>query len=75
MRKRFNAKEIQNAVDHFGGRVNLAKAVNISYQTISDWVNEKKTPSLDNCIKIEKATGGKVKAKDILPDYPWEELK
>jgi DNA-binding transcriptional regulator YdaS (Cro superfamily) len=75
MRKNFNVDEIKKAVDLCGGRVPLAKKINLSYQTVSDWANNKKTPSLDNCIKIERATNGSVRAKDILPDYPWDQLK
>jgi len=75
MRKKFNIEAIQKAVEHFGTRVAFAEALNISYQTTSEWVKGRKTPSIDNCIRIERATEGKVKAKDILPDYPLEELK
>jgi len=28
-----------------------------------------------SCKKIEKAVDGSVKAEEILPDYPWEELR
>lgn len=35
----------------------------------------KKTVSALNCMKIEKAANGEVKAEDILPDFPWETLK
>ena len=75
MRKKFNTDAIKAAVAHFGSRVEFADAINISYQTTSEWVKGRKTPSLDNCIRIERATGGLVRAKDILPDYPWDELK
>lgn len=28
-----------------------------------------------NCAKIEKETNGVIKREDILPDYPWDELR
>jgi len=75
MRQNFNTEEIQRAVSILGSRNALAKKMNISYQTVSDWVNGKKTPSLQSCLKIEEATEGLVKVKNILPDYPWSELR
>jgi DNA-binding transcriptional regulator YdaS (Cro superfamily) len=75
MRKKYNIEAIKEAVECLGGRRAFARALNISYQTSSEWVNGNRTPSLDNCLKIERATEGKIKAKNILPDYPLEELK
>ncbi len=74
MRKKFNVDEVQKAVSLLGGRVALASKLQVSYLTVSDWVKERKTPSLENCVKIEEATEGKVRAKDILPDYPWDKI-
>lgn len=74
MRKPFNAAEVRRAVEILGGRVALAKEINISYQTISEWVHGRKTPSLENCMRIERVTKGKIKARDILPPSsydPW----
>ena len=75
MRQNFNTEEIQRAVSILGSRNALAKKINISYQTVSDWVNGKKTPSLQSCLKIEEATEGQVKVKNILSDLPWEDFK
>ncbi len=75
MRRNFNTEEIQRAVAILGSRNALAKKINISYQTVSDWVNGKKTPSLQSCLKIEEATEGLVKVKNILSDLPWEDFK
>jgi DNA-binding transcriptional regulator YdaS (Cro superfamily) len=75
MRQNFNTEEIQRAVAILGSRNALAKKINISYQTVSDWVNGKKTPSLQSCLKIEEATEGLVKVKNILSDLPWEDFK
>jgi len=77
MRRQFKVEEVKKAVEVLGGRVAMSRALNVSYQTISDWVNDKKTPSLDNCIRIESATEGKIKARDILPPSsydPWENI-
>ena len=77
MRKPFNQEEVKKAAEILGGRVSLAKTINISYQTVSDWINGKKTPSAENCLRIENATKGKIKARDILPPSsydPWNHM-
>jgi DNA-binding transcriptional regulator YdaS (Cro superfamily) len=75
MRRKFNTEEIQKAVSIFRSRNALAEKMNVSYQSISDWINGRKTPSLENCLKIEEVTEGKVKVKNILSDFPWEDSK
>ncbi|RZI45478.1 transcriptional regulator [Candidatus Finniella inopinata] len=72
---RCNHEFIQKAIDLVGGATALAKKLNVSYHTVLTWKNGRSSVSTTNCQKIEKATDGKVKAKDILPDYPWDELK
>lgn len=78
MRIPFNAQEIKKAAELLGSRRALAKAINISYQSVSEWINGNKTPSPENCLRIERATGGQVKAKDILQLEsfdPWKTLR
>ena len=70
-----NFEKLKEAIDCVGGVGELAAQARISYQSIIDWRRGIKSPSQESCQKIEKATGGKVKAKDILPDYPWDDLK
>jgi len=74
-KQKANLEMIKKAIDILGGLTKLSKNANVSYQSVVDWKGGRKTPSPISCQKIEKATDGKVKAKDILPDYPWEELK
>lgn len=73
--KKHNVQAILEAIKIAGGVKELSHKLNTSYQSILDWKNERKTPTALNCLKIEKATEGKVKAKDILPSYPWDDLK
>jgi len=53
----------------------MARKANVSYQSVLDWKHGRASPSPINCQKIEKATEGQIKAEDILPDYPWEEVR
>jgi len=73
--KKHNVQAILDAINIAGGAKELSHKINTSYQSILDWKNARKTPTALNCLKIEKATEGKIKAKDILPNYPWDELK
>ncbi len=66
---------IQRAINIVGGSSKLAKILDVTYQTVIFWKNGKVIPNPLNCAKIEKATNGQVNRKDILPEYPWEELK
>jgi DNA-binding transcriptional regulator YdaS (Cro superfamily) len=67
-----DVKAILKAIEVAGGVKELAIKLGISYQSVLDWKNQRRVPSHLNCLKIEKATDGKVNRKDILPDYPWE---
>ena len=70
-----NLELIERAIKEAGGLSKLSLKANVSYQSVIDWRAGRKTPSPISCQKIEKATGGSIKAKDILPEYPWDELK
>lgn len=81
MRKRikkdslYNVDSIAKAIEIIGGGERLARKIETSYQTVLNWKNGFSVPSIVNCVKIEKATEGKIKREDILPDYPWDELR
>lgn len=71
----YNVSSIGKAIEIVGGGEKLARKIETSYQTVLNWKNGFAVPSVLNCIKIEKATEGKVKREDILPSFPWDELK
>lgn len=58
-------KALNKAIELLGGRTALAKAIGMTPMAISYWVNGK--PMLpSSAVKIEQATGGKVKRADLL---------
>jgi DNA-binding transcriptional regulator YdaS (Cro superfamily) len=67
-----NIDKIKEAIEILGGMVSLSKAIKISYQSVLDWKSGRRSLSPESCIKIEKATEGKVNRREILPDYPWD---
>ncbi|CAB4218462.1 HTH_XRE domain containing protein [uncultured Caudovirales phage] len=74
-RQRPNFEMINKAIAIAGNLTELARRVNVSYQTALDWKHGRRVPTPTNCQKIEKATNGEVKAEEILPCYPWEEIR
>ena len=74
-RQKSNTEMLKKAIDIVGGLTQLSVKINVSYQTVLDWKHGRRPPTPTNCQKIEKATDGQVKAEEILPDYPWEELR
>lgn len=69
-----NIEKIKKAIEETGGAKELAARVGVSYKTVLDWKNGRTGITIGNCVKIEKATDGKVNRKDIMPEYPWEDL-
>ena len=70
-----NKEKVIEAILEVGGVKELAALLGVSYKTVLDWKNGRTGIAVTNALRIEKATEGKVKAKDILPNYPWEELQ
>lgn len=70
-----NIEKLKEAIGYVGGVGALAVKARLSYQSIIDWRRGVKSPSQTSCEKIEKATDGKVTAKDILPDFPWDDVR
>ena len=72
---RYNVASINKAIEIIGGAEKLARKIESSYQTVLNWKNGFAVPSVLNCVKIERATEGQVTRNDILPNYPWDDLK
>lgn len=56
---------LQKAVEIVGNPNRLAKAIDRRQSTVWGWI-QRGWPSPDACVEIERATGGKVKAADLL---------
>ncbi len=69
-----NTDQIKRAIEYAGTILKLAIMIKCEPTLISKWKNGKLNPSPINCLRIEKATKGLVRAKDILPDYDWENV-
>jgi len=66
--RRYHIQAIKNAIETFDSPSKLAKAIKVSYSAVVNWQNGKSAPSFENCLKIQKATNGQVKAVDIRPE-------
>ena len=74
MKQQANLEIMNQAIDQMGGLTKFSLDLKISYQTALNWKHGRRAPSPLHCAKIERATEGKIKAKDILPDYPWDDF-
>ena len=68
-----NIEKLKEAIHLLGGNMKFSQTAIIPYQSLMDWQSGRKSPSPENCKKIEKATGGKVTRQEILPDFPWSD--
>lgn len=74
LKKEYNIEEIKRAVEIIGSVARLAGIIEVSGTTLYKWMWGQAVPDPINCLKIQKATKGKVKAKDIRPDYEWDKV-
>ncbi|MEE6042394.1 transcriptional regulator [Avibacterium paragallinarum] len=61
-------KSIQKAINVLGKQQLLAEACGVSQNAVSKWLNGGSI-SLENALRIEKATQGRVKAEEISPEF------
>ncbi|HRQ59178.1 MAG TPA: helix-turn-helix domain-containing protein [Azoarcus taiwanensis] len=52
----------------------FARLLGVSQAAVGCWLHSK-PPTIERCIQIEKATGGKVRCEDLRPDVDWGYLR
>lgn len=70
----YDIDQMKKAVDIVGSVARLAGIVEVSGTTVYSWLWGKSIPDPINCLKIQKATKGQVRARDIRPDYEWDKV-
>lgn len=60
---------IKQAIDELSSQELLAKACGVSQNTVHKWLHNKMRVSLENALKIEKATNSKVRAEMFNPNF------
>jgi DNA-binding XRE family transcriptional regulator len=55
-------------------QVAFAQLIGVTQSTVAFWLHTK-PPTIERCIQIEKATGGKVRCEDLRPDVDWAYLR
>ena len=58
-------KCLDGAIAHFGTKAELARAMETTAQNVQNWIKKGTIPAA-NALQVERASGGKVKARDIL---------
>ena len=54
-----------------GSAAALAKAIGASTSGVCLWRNGVRAVPIERCLAIERATGGKVRAEELRPDFDW----
>lgn len=62
---------VDRAADAVGGASNLAAALGVSVQAVSNW-KERGVP-IERCVALEQLSGATVTRKDLRPD-DWEAI-
>jgi DNA-binding transcriptional regulator YdaS (Cro superfamily) len=63
-----NTNALQQAISIAGSQVALGKLINSPQSTIWSWLNRDKKVPAERCLAIQKATNGKITAKELRPD-------
>ena len=64
---------VEKAITLLGGQTALAKACGVSQAHVWNWLRRDKRITLENALKIERATGGEITQKQLRPDLYNEE--
>lgn len=62
---------VTRARDIVGGTAALARKLDVTPTTVSEWVGGKRRVPLERCPQIELATGGQVMRHELRPDIDW----
>ena len=65
---------IRRAIDICGSQPKLAERIGRAQQTISKLLMRQARVTADVALKIEAATEGQVRARELRPDLPWPEV-
>ena len=63
------------ACELVGGTAALAALCDVTGPAVSQWISGFRRVPAERCPLIEKATGGKVKCKQLRPDVAWDVLR
>ncbi|MCK5769492.1 YdaS family helix-turn-helix protein [Algiphilus sp.] len=50
-----------------------ARAIGVSPQRLHNW--RSRGVPVDQCVEIERVTGGEVRCEELRPDYPWDHFR
>jgi DNA-binding transcriptional regulator YdaS (Cro superfamily) len=53
----------------------LADCVGVEPAAVSYWASGHRSPTIENCKKVEFVTGGQVTCEDLRPDLNWDYLR
>ncbi len=66
---------LARAVQIMGGPSAAARALGVTPQAVSFWLNGQRSLSAEQCIAIERETAGAVKVEELRPDVDWKVIR
>ena len=66
-------KAIDKAAEIIGNKAKLARTLHVSPTAVTQWSKGLRSVPPIRAVEIEKATNGKVKRKDLCPNFPWDD--
>lgn len=66
---------IEKAIQVVGNAAQLAKAIGVSPQYLSQLRSAERPVPAERCPTIERVTGGQVRCEDLRPDVDWAYLR
>jgi DNA-binding transcriptional regulator YdaS (Cro superfamily) len=64
---------LRRAIEIIGSQAELARRLGVKPQAFTDWLSGTRPLPPLRAAQIEKILEGKVKARELLPDFPWPE--
>lgn len=68
------AEAMEKAAQAVGSKAELARLLEVSAPTVSQWCSGARPIPAARAAHIEKLSGGQVSRADLCPGFPWHQL-
>ena len=69
--KAYCTSKIMGEVIEMGSASKLARSLGVQAGAVGNWIHGRTFPNMENALKIEKLSKGRVKRKELRPDIRW----
>ena len=75
MNTQTNFPHLDRACRLMGGAASLARELGVTRQAVNGWARRSRPLPLARAIEIERATAGRVRVEQLLPEVPWRVIR